>query len=161
MRKTIDILQKIEVFLCSIALSIFLVATIAQMLTRYMGITALWTEDVSMYSFIISVFLGAAAMVRDGRHFAFTALEDKITDPRKKAVLNIVILLVMLTFCVFMLYYGTLLTKKFWNYKWVSIPSLKRGPTWLCVPFSAFTMVIYILEKLYDNIKILGKGGEA
>ncbi len=161
MKKAIDILQKVEVFLCSIALSIFLVAVVAQMLTRYMGVTALWTEDVSMYSFIISVFLGAAAMVRDDKHFAFTALEDKITDPRKKAALNIIILLVMLGFCVFMLYYGTLLTQKFWNYKWVSIPAFKRGPTWLCVPFSAFTMVVYIIEKLYANIRLLGKGGEA
>lgn len=131
------------------------------MLTRYLGISALWTEDVSMYSFIISVFLGAAAMVRDDKHFAFTALEDKITNPTKRAALNIVILLVMLGFCVFMFYYGTLLTKKFWNYKWVSIPAFKRGPTWLCVPVSAFTMVVYILEKLYINIKIIRKGGEA
>ena len=160
MRKAIDLLQKFEVILGSIMLGIFLFAVTAQMFTRYAGVTALWTEDVSMYSFICSVFLGAAAMIRDDRHFAFTAIGDKITDPKKKAILNIVIYIIIAAFCVAMLYYGTLLTKKFWNYKWVSIPSFKRGPTWLCVPFSAFTMLVFLAEKLYDSFMILSKGGK-
>ena len=159
MRKAIDLLQKFEVILGSVMLGIFLFAVVAQMFTRYAGISALWTEDVSMYSFIVSVFLGAAAMIRDDCHFAFTAIGDKVTDPRKKAALNIFIYLVIFVFCIFMFYYGVILTKKFWNYKWVSIPSFKRGPTWMCVPFSAFTMMIFLLEKIYDNSKILVKGG--
>lgn len=159
MRKAIDLLQKFEVILGSVMLGIFLFAVVAQMFTRYAGISALWTEDVSMYSFIVSVFLGAAAMIRDDRHFAFTAIGDKVTDPKKKAALNIFIYLVIFVFCIFMFYYGVILTKKFWNYKWVSVPSFKRGPTWMCVPFSAFTMMIFLLEKIYDNSKILVKGG--
>ena len=160
MRKVIDFIQRIEVILGSVMLGIFLIAVVSQMFTRYAGITALWTEDVSMYSFICSVFLGAAAMIRDNRHFAFTAIGDKITDPKKKAILNILIYVIIAAFCVAMLYYGILLTKKFWNYKWVSVPSFKRGPTWLCVPFSAGTMLLFLAEKIYDSAMIIVKGGE-
>lgn len=159
MRKAVDILYKIEVIISSLLLTVFLVAVIAQMFTRYLGITALWTEDVSMYSFIGAVFLGAATMVRENKNFAFVALYDKIQDPKKKAILYIFIRSIMLAFAVCMLYYGIILTKKFWNYTWVSIPALKRGFTWLCIPFSAVTMIVYLLEGITDKVKTLKSGG--
>lgn len=159
MRKAVDILYKIELVFSSVLLTIFLITVLAQMFTRYLGITALWTEDVSMYSFIGAVFLGAAIMVRENKNFAFTALSDKIRNPKKKAILYIFIRSIMLAFAVCMLIYGIILTKKFWNYTWVSIPTFKRGFTWLCIPFSALTMIVYLLEGITDKVKTLKSGG--
>ena len=63
MKKAIDVLQKIQTLVGSIFLTIFLVTVVIQMLTRYLGISAIWTEDVAMYSFIWSIFMGASIMV--------------------------------------------------------------------------------------------------
>ena len=158
MKKAIDILQKIQTLVGSIFLTIFLLTVVTQMLCRYLGISAIWTEDVAMYSFIWSIFMGASVMVRDDKHFAFTAFADKIKNPKVKNVLNIIIRLVMLFLNAMIAYYGYLLMMKFWNYKWVSIPSFNRGPTWLCLPLAGITSMIYVVEALVNDIKGL-KGG--
>ena len=84
MKKLIDTLQKIQITIGGLFLLIFLVTVVYQIVCRYMGIVAMWTEDVSMYSFIWSVFMGAAAMVHSNSHFAFTSLMDSMKDERKK-----------------------------------------------------------------------------
>ena len=158
MKKAIDVLQKIQTVVGSIFLTIFLVTVVIQMLTRYLGISAIWTEDVAMYSFIWSIFMGASIMVRDEKHFAFTAFADKIKGHMAKRIVGIVIHVLMLIFNVLICYYGYLLMMKFWNYKWVSIPSFNRGPTWLCLPLSGAISIIYLIELLVNDFKGL-KGG--
>ena len=69
-------MQKIQIAVGGAFLSIFLVAVVTQMVCRYLGIAAMWTEDVSMYSFIWAVFMGAGAMVHSDAHFAFTSVSE-------------------------------------------------------------------------------------
>ena len=52
MKKAIEMMQKIQVAISGFFLCVFLLTVVFQMLSRYMGIAATWTEDVSMYSFI-------------------------------------------------------------------------------------------------------------
>ena len=114
-----------------------------------------------MYSFIWAVFTGAGAMVHSKAHFAFTTLSDSLKDPRKKAMLQIFINIVMLIFSVLMIKYGIDAAKQFWNFKWTSIPSLNRGPTWLCIPFCGLTSSIYLLWSIYEEFQKIKKGGQA
>lgn len=159
MKKAIEMLQKIQVAVGGVFLLIFLLTVVFQMLSRYMGIAATWTEDVSMYSFIWAVFMGAGAMVYERKHFAFTSISDMMKDPKKKAVLSIIISLLMLFFSVLMLNYGIKVTKQFWNYTWNTIPSFKRGPTWMCLPICGATSIIYLIELIIEDIQSLKKGG--
>ncbi len=159
MKKAIHMLQKIQVAVGGIFLLIFLLTVVFQMISRYIGIAATWTEDVSMYSFIWAVFMGGGAMVLDRKHFAFTSISDMMKDEKKKSILSIIISLIMLVFTVLMVYYGFKLTKQFWNYTWVNIPSFKRGPTWLCLPICGITSTIYLIELIIEDIGTLVKGG--
>lgn len=161
MRKAIDMLQKIQIAVGAFFLSIFLLTVVFQMLSRYAGIAATWTEDVSMYSFIWAVFMGAGAMVYEERHFAFTSISDMMKNEKLKNVLAIIIAIVMLVFAILMLNYGIKVTKQFWNYTWVNIPKFKRGPTWLCLPLCGATSAIYLINIIVLNIqKLCGKGGD-
>lgn len=159
MRKLVDLLQKLQVAVGGVFLFIFLITVVYQMLSRYMGISATWTEEVSMYSFIWAVFMGAGAMVYEKRHFAFTSISDMLKNPKLKAVLSIVISVLMLCFAVLMTYYGVQIAKQFWNYTWVNIPSFKRGPTWMCLPICGCTSVIYLVALIIGDIQTLMKGG--
>ena len=91
MKKAIKGLKNLQVMVAAVFLFIFLMTVVLQMATRFMGIAATWTEDVSMYSFIWAVFMGGAAMVDDKRHFAFTSFYDKLKNEKAKSVLQIVI----------------------------------------------------------------------
>ena len=159
--KVMDIWAKLLVIVGSVTLTIFFFAVLAQMFCRYLGIVALWTEEVSTYSFIFTVFLGAAALVRENKHFAFTAIADGIKNPMIKKLIAVMISVIILVFAYFMFVYGRQLMQKFWNYKWVSLPSMKRGYTWLCMPISAVSMMVFSVESIVKQVWGLVKGGKA
>ena len=50
--KALGYLQKVQILAGGIFLAIFLFTVVYQILSRYLGIVATWTEEVSMYSFI-------------------------------------------------------------------------------------------------------------
>lgn len=158
MKKAVELLQKVQLSVGTIFLVIFLVTVVFQVSSRYLGIVATWTEEVSMYSFIWAVFMGAAAMVYEKRHFAFTSLSDLLKNEKIKRILSIVISFVMLIFAILMLKYGIDITKKFWNYTWVSIPELKKGFAWICLPICGGTSAIYLVYLIIDDIQHIKKG---
>lgn len=158
--KALGYLQKVQILAGGIFLAIFLLTVVYQILSRYLGIVATWTEEVSMYSFIWATFMGAAAMVYEDRHFAFTSVSDMLKNEKAKLALNIFIKVIMLVFSALMLYYGILVTKQFWNYKWTTLPKLSRGPVWLCMPVCGATSTVYLLGQLGQKIGKLIKGGE-
>ena len=160
MKKALGYLQKVQILAGGIFLSIFLGSVVIQMACRYMGIAAVWTEDVSMYSFIWAAFMGAAAMVYEKQHFAFTSIIDKLKDENVKTILSIIIAIIMLVVSVLMFYYGCRLTKQFWNYRWVNIPDFKRGPTWLCIPVCGATSTLYLIGQIMESVNSLKKGGK-
>ena len=159
--KVMELWAKLLVIVGSVTLTIFFFAVLAQMFCRYLGIVALWTEEVSTYSFIFTVFLGAAALVRENKHFAFTAIADGIKNPMIKKLIAVMISVIILVFAYFMFMYGRQLMQKFWNYKWVSLPSMKRGYTWLCMPISAVSMMAFSVESIIKQVAAMVKGGKA
>ena len=161
MKKIIDTMQKIQIALGGAFLLVFLLTVVYQMICRYAGIAAMWTEDVSMYSFIWAVFMGAGAMVHAKAHFAFTSFSDAIKDPRKKSILQIFNNIIMLIFAVMMVKYGIDAAKQFWNYKWINLPTLNRGPTWLCIPICGATSCVYLVYQIVEEIGNITKGGKA
>ena len=159
--KVIDLWAKALAVIGSITLTIFFFAVLAQMFCRYLGIVALWTEEVSTYAFIFTVFMGAAALVRENKHFAFTAIADGFKNPLFKKLISILISCIILVFAYFMFVYGKQLMQKFWNYKWVSLPTMKRGYTWLCMPISAVSMMAFSVENIVRGVIDIVKGGKA
>ncbi|MBR2527014.1 MAG: TRAP transporter small permease subunit [Blautia sp.] len=161
MKKIFDMMQKIQIAIGGAFLFVFLVSVVIQMVCRYIGVAAMWTEDVSMYSFIWAVFMGAGAMVHSDAHFAFTSVRDSIKSERVKALLHLFISIIMLVFAVLMVKYGIQVAKQFWNYRWINIPQFKRGPTWICLPLCGLTSSIYLVGHIIEDIGKLAKGGNS
>ncbi len=67
-------LQKLQIAIGGMFSLISIVTVVYQITCSYMGIAAMWTDDVSMYSFIWAVFMGVAAMVHSNANFAFTSM---------------------------------------------------------------------------------------
>ncbi len=145
-------IQKIQLGLGVICISIFFITIIIQVICRYTRITVVWTGEVSTYSFIWSVFMGAGVMTYENKHFAFTSFIDKLSGKAKEGM-RVLISVIMLVFSSAILYYGIIIANKFWNYRWISIPDMKRGYTWLCVPILGGACIIYCLSHIVEHIK--------
>jgi len=148
-------LNKLHIFISASFLAIFLVTVILQVFSRLLGIAILWTQDVAMYSFIWSVFMGGTAMIYPEKHFAFTSLIDKLKNEKYKRIIHLIIISLIFFFLALMFYYGIIVTEKFWNYQWVNLPQMKRGWTWLCLPVSSALGCIYSAEKIINDINYL------
>jgi TRAP-type C4-dicarboxylate transport system permease small subunit len=158
MKKAIEILQKIQIIAGGVFLGIFLAAVLVQIFSRYLGISVTWTEDITAYTFIWAVFMGASAMVLERRHFAFTTLSEKLSSPLKKLALSLMISLVILAFSLCMVYYGIRIARQFWNYHWIYLVALKRGPVWLCIPIAGAASALYSVYHIVNDIGIYKEG---
>jgi TRAP-type transport system small permease protein len=154
----IKVLEKIQLTIGVLSLSIFFIAIIIQIVTRHLGIAVIWTEEVANYSFIWSVFMGAAVMLNRKEHFSFDFVLQKLQGVSKTTLL-IVIDSIVLLFSVALFYYGIEAVKNFWNYNWASLPSMKMGYVWISIPIMGLTMCIYSLNHLITNFKVLKRGG--
>lgn len=152
MSKFVKTLEKIQMTIGFIALFIFFIAILIQIVTRYLGWSVLWTEEVSTYSFIWAIFMGASVMVNHKEHFTFDALQHKLSYINRNR-LNIFIDGLLIIFNLYILYFGINILNHFWSYRWETVPFMKMGYVWLVIPVMALSMVIYSVHHITDRIK--------
>ncbi|MDR1535690.1 MAG: TRAP transporter small permease subunit [Planctomycetota bacterium] len=161
MKKVIAGLVLVQEIVGTILLAIFFVAIVMQIAARYLGVPLLWTEEVANYSFIWAVFMGASVMVYHRAHFSFTFFRDRFKG-RGGAVYSALISAVLLFFTLALTWYGSRVAWTFWNYNWITLPWMKMGYTWLCLPIAGTTMSIYNLFHIATEAgRALGDGKEA
>jgi TRAP-type transport system small permease protein len=154
MKRFVQTLEKIQMTLGIIFLVVFFAVILLQIITRHLGISILWTEEVANYSFIWAMFMGAAVMVNRREHFNFDFFQRKLTG-KKRLSLNIFNDLVLIAFNISIFFLGLIVVNEFWNYTWVTFPEMKMGYIWLAIPIMAGTMVIYSVSHLVDHIQSL------
>lgn len=147
MTSLVKVLEKSQIIIGSVALVIFFIAIIIQIITRYIGISVTWTEEVANYSFIWAIFMGAAVMLNQREHFAFDSLINNISES-KRIFLTRIIDIILIIFNGFITYYGILILNHFWHYRWESIPELKMGYVWIAIPIMSVTMILYSLNHI-------------
>lgn len=160
MKKAIAWLLRTQQAFGTILLAVFFLTILIQILARYLSISLLWTEELANYSFIWAVFMGASVMIHYKAHFCFTFFKDKFTG-RRGALYDSFISAILLCFTVPMCVYGIQITIEFWDYNWISLPWVKMGWTWLCVPLTGLTMSCYLLFQIWENMQLYRKGGDA
>ncbi len=148
----IKTLEKAQMMLGVVMLSIFFIAIMIQIVSRHMGVSIIWTEEVANYSFIWSVFMGAAVMVNQREHFSFDFLALKLKGVKK---IGLILLLdtIVLLFAIGLLYYGIQAASTFWDYNWVALPEMKMGYVWVALPITGLTMAIYTLGHIFNGFK--------
>lgn len=158
-RKLRGLVQKVQIGLGGLFISIFLGTVLIQIVSRYIQIPVTWSEDIAKYSFVWAVFMGSAWAVARNEHFAFTALGDKLTG-KKKIIHSIIIYLITMIFTIAMIKYGFDVTLRFWNYNWANIPAFKMGYVWMSLPVTGITMTFYLTLHVIESFILLKKGGD-
>lgn len=156
MNKLIKTIERIQITAGIIFLVVFFLATILQIITRYLGMSVLWTEELANYTFIWAIFMGAAVMVNHKEHFTFDMLQLKISR-KNNLYLNIFIDGLLVIFNLFITMYGFQLLQNFWNYTWETVPAFKMGFVWLSVPVMSITMIFYSINHIMNSFNSLKK----
>lgn len=153
-KKMINTLEKIQIVIGVIFLCVFFGVIVFQIVTRYLGISVIWTEEVANYSFVWAVFMGAAIMVNRREHFSFDFLIQKLQG-KKKVYLSIFNDAILIVFNIFIFLLGVQVVNEFWNYTWATIPEMKMGYVWIAIPIMAATMIIYTISHFVNHIRVL------
>lgn len=156
MNRLVKTIEKVQITAGILFLIIFFLATLLQIITRYMGMSVLWTEELANNAFIWAIFMGAAVMVKHKEHFTFDFLHMKLGQ-KKKLYLDIFIDALLVAFNILITLYGFQLLEHFWNYTWETVPALKMGFIWLAVPVMSVTMILYSVDHIADSIGKLRK----
>ncbi|MFC4557662.1 TRAP transporter small permease [Virgibacillus kekensis] len=157
MNRFIKMLEKIQLTLGILFLSLFFIVIVIQITTRHLGISVIWTTELATYSFIWAVFMGAAVMVNRREHFTFDYLQRKLKG-KTLLILNIFNDLVLIVFNIALFIYGLEVVEGFWSYNWVALPQLKMGYVWISIPIMAGTMILYSISHLMKHVKSLKVG---
>lgn len=152
MKRLVNALEKVQIITGVTFLCVFFFIIVLQILTRHLGISVIWTEEVANYSFIWAVFMGAAVMVNRREHFNFDFLIRKLSG-KKRMTLSIFNDIVLIIFNFFIFLLGLQVVTEFWNYTWATLPDMKMGYIWIAIPIMAGTMIIYSVSHLIEHVQ--------
>lgn len=159
MRKISDLVEKLQCFFSMILFMVFLICIIIQILTRYVPfIKITWTEEISIYTFIWAILMGAAVMLKRNEHFAFDFFRGSVKG-RGKLAAETFIYGVIMVFSGYIACCGVMLTKQFWNWNLTSLPMVSQRYIWSSLIVSGATMVFYALCNLVEVYQNYGKEG--
>ena len=151
---TIEIYSRI---LLEILISVLVICVLIQVINRnFIKASVIWTTEIAQLCFVWITFLGASLAVKNDSHFKVSVFADKLFPKKNSEKLAItvylcmflVILLVLvqgIKFSIMGLYRTTFtgMFKIFWIY--------------LSIPVGSFLMMIYMLEKFQNIVKVKAK----
>lgn len=134
--------------LCLVALLVILAGNvIARDFQLY---ATAWLDEVVELLFAWMVFIGAAALWREGEHFRIDALERALPAPASQ-LLRMVIALISLFFLLVMTWQGWQLTMK--STALTPILQLPVRLSYSCIPIAGFIMSAYTVVQLSRIIR--------
>ncbi|MDD1780607.1 TRAP transporter small permease [Enterovibrio sp. ZSDZ35] len=161
MKKLISIMDKALSLFC-ISLSGFLVVCVVwQVFSRYvLNSPSTSTDEIARFLFIWVGLMGAAYTLGKKRHLSIDLLSMKLEqNPRKQAVLKVVIDLVCLFFALVILIYGggTLMMKTLATGQVSPALGLEMGSVYAAIPLSGFFMFIYLIQDITANLAVISQ----
>ena len=143
-----------------IGFSGMLLATVGQVLFRYvLKISVPWTEELARILFIMTMFLGIAIAIREDEHIVVDFLFKKM-NRRLQAFGQILYNLAIFILLCF-LARGTLtMTKMNWESYMIALDWVRTGYLYFIEFIAILLMMLYVVQKMIGNIKILKMGDQ-
>lgn len=152
-----DLIDKVILFICKLLLIIDIGITAMAVTGRYVSFVPdpAWSEEVVLTCMAYMAVLSAALAIRRKTHIRMTAL-DRYLPKKLVNVLDLVADLAVMILGFVMIVVG-------WNYAvklgsrgfYVSMPTLSRFWMYFPVPLAGVAMVIFEIETIINQAKIL------
>lgn len=134
---------------CLAALFLLLLVNV---LARYFQLGSLaWFDEVVQGLFAWMVFIGTAALWREGEHFRVDWLEQRLPAGSARAAMRILIALLSLTFLIVMTWKGLDLTRR--SAAVTPILNLPVAVLYAAIPIAGALMCVYTLVDLWRAVR--------
>lgn len=152
-------IYKVEKILVILLITAMLFAMVLDVIFRYFLKSPLvWGQEVALYTFVWSSFLGASMSMKTKEAVAVTLFVDKFKSNMKN-VLILLGLFVSTIFIIFILYFSII---------WIVNPSilLQKSVTtqtpmiymYICIPISLLFMSIHFINWLLEALRVSKSG---
>jgi C4-dicarboxylate transporter, DctQ subunit len=120
-----------------------------------------WAEEYARYAIIWIVMAGSGAAVRENMHMSITALVDVTKGKTFHFIINMFVLVVSMSFSIFLVYAGIRLTSSMITNNQVS-PALEIPLWWIYVsiPIGGVLMTIRFIQSFFKQLADYKKGKE-
>ena len=78
MKGPVDAVEKAQIAVGCVTLCIFILMVAYQVISRFTGTVAFFTEEISTTAFIWTAFMGSPVMLRRYEHYRFTGVAEKL-----------------------------------------------------------------------------------
>ena len=165
-KKSLAIVTKVLEALMLAILVVMVVVMFLQVFLRYVLSTGWpWTEELTRFSMVYMIFIGAVVLTSLDGHISVTILDDMLKGTARK-ILKLVQYVIFLVYCFVMSRAG---------FNSLKIVALQKSPNmqitmnliYVIIPVSMVLMMVYIVSKMVllfletpDQAAITAEGGE-
>ena len=138
-------------FLLTIAASSMIISMFLQVVFRFVFNSPLyWTEELSRYSFICIVFIGAAWAGKQGMHLGVDYFTSKLPEQAVRRLAVIIDLLVLVFSAVIVIVGAQVIPINFKQFS----PALNvpMGAVYAAIPMGFLLLFIYYLDHLMEDL---------
>lgn len=156
MNKFIDYSFKILEWICIASMTSFVILIFIQVITRRLGISVPWTDELARYVLIYATFIGSALATKRGLHLGVDYFVNKMPRRIKKLV-NYLMISCGIFFQGVLLIFGIRLAMLSIN---TVSPILQwsTGLIFLVIPITAaLTIMVLIQEQILGRKEVQGK----
>ncbi len=125
----------------------FLVVVSLQVFCRFvLEIPLVWTEEAARYLFVWGAFLGAAVAIGRGDHFTISIMVTSLA-PRRQTRLDLLSLLLVIVFCLLLIWFGTAMSWRFVHINSPIIP-ISQGLIYAVIPLCGLYGFLHSMLRL-------------
>lgn len=142
-------IERVVKWLVGLLMIVLAVNVLVQVLSRWLGVPAVWTDEVARFSFMWMAMLAASVQVRKRLHFAVTILTDAFANKR---ALNLFAYAVML-FVSWMLFYHGIRYTKMGLRKLAATVDMTMVWVYAAIPVGSILMVLFLIELIMEELR--------
>jgi TRAP-type C4-dicarboxylate transport system permease small subunit len=158
LQKISDVLGRLLSIVVGAFLALMSVLMFAQVLGRFIFKNGLfWAEELSRFSMVTMVYLGAALACKYRDHIAVTVLEGMMKGPVLK-IYRILIALVSIGFLFILTYYGFGVLSLVNSQRSANM-QIPMSLVYVMIPLGAAIMILYLLFEIIEILFSADKGG--
>jgi TRAP-type transport system small permease protein len=135
-----------------ILLCMFVVTVLTVVFRGVLGVSASWSEDLAQLTFILLVFVGAAALLEDEGHIRISTLVERFGEGGQR-VIRIVARLITLPFL--MLFgigaWDNALVN--WDIELGTVEWIRIGHMYLALVLTTVVMIVYVVANIVRDLR--------
>ena len=147
--RALDVVEKILMWLCGVALMGFSTSVLCDIVTRIVGHPWLWLQEVTSTFFTYGIFLGAAVATRRNDHLCLTAAAEALHGTNR-LIVEILVRLVVLAVALCLVYFGYInFLRGFSSFRMPSMTPI--ASLYGAIPISGALMALFTIEQLVNG----------